>query len=149
MTTWPKAESRRSWAPERAGFSQENLTPGDGVPAGCVLEGPLMGRTPATFLSLSPKESTFTLWLGVGTGTGSNKDSRWSLRWLPTSNPIGLSVEQSQEVEQGAGLVALQVTTCSLLEAPETMWEIPRARLGLLHQLVWGSPAALGRGRGR
>lgn len=114
-----------------------------------------MGRAPATLLSLSPKESTFALWLGVGTGTGSNKDSRWSLHkargteaqlWLPTSHPIGLSVDQPQEAEQGAGLVALRVTTCSLLEAPETTWDMPRAGLGLLHHLVWGSPAALGRG---
>lgn len=94
-------ESRKSWALERGGFSQENLTPGDGVPAGSVLEGPLMGRAPATLLSFSPKESMFTPWLGVGTGTDSKTPDgpcikhmaqRHSYGYPPLSPLVSLSI---------------------------------------------------------
>lgn len=35
--------------------------------------------------------------------------------------------------------MALRVTICCLLEAPETMWDMPRAGLGLLINWFWGA----------
>lgn len=105
-----------------------------------------MGRAPATLPSLSPKESALTPWLGVGTGSGSNKDSRWSLPkaraqrhsggYPPPTLWVSLWLNLRKQSREGAGLVALRVATCSLPEASETMWDLPRAGLGLLLHLV-------------